>query len=130
MLRLTEAVAFAFVHLEDMRRLDAGGDALGLSRRDDVVLVALEDQQRRLNILGVVERRPIVILLLGLGELADEAFGVMEFELPSGGAEAEEVGDAVKGGAAFVDLGVLREDVENGETAGGTARDQQTARIR
>ena len=56
-------------------------DQLRLRRRDDPVLEALEDDHRRADLVGVVDRRALAPQLLGLGPRADEPVVVARLEL-------------------------------------------------
>ena len=99
---LAEAVALALEReVHDGQALGPHGldDHLGLGRRDDLVVEALEHGERAVDAVDVEQRRAGLVDVLGVGPRADEAVEVAGLELVRVPRQRAEVGDAVVAGA-------------------------------
>ena len=130
--RLTEAVLLAGERpVGDGHALgpEGGDDLLRLARRHDLVLQALEDDQRTVDEVDVEERRPRLVHVARLRPRADQAVEVAGLELVRVAGEGGEVGDPVVVGAGAEDV-LEGHRGEDREPAGGAAADAEPSRDR
>ena len=100
--RLAEAVLLALEgQVGDRHALGPQGvdDHLGLRRRHDLVLEALQHDERAVEPVDVVDRRALDVALALLGVGPDERVEVAGLELVGVAGQGLEVGDAVEAGA-------------------------------
>ena len=79
-------------------------DHLGLARRHDLVLDALEHDERAVELVDVVDRRALDVEVAALGVGADQRVEVAGLELVGVRGQRLEVGDAVEAAAGGEDL--------------------------
>src|SRR5215211_2116484 len=129
--RLAEAVLLARegqVGVRDGLGVEGGGHHLGLGRGDDLVLKALEQDDRAGQAVGEVDRRPLPVQRLGLRPGADEAVQVAGLELVGVAGQPGQVGHPVVAGPGGE--GVAEgEGAQGGVAAGAAAPDGQVGRV-
>ncbi len=100
-----------------------------LRRRNDLVGVAMEHQQRDTDRGGVGDRRPCSVPVLGNRQLADETVEIARLEAMGGLRELQEVGHAVHAHRCPNETTVLRADQEDGEAARAATDHRDPGRI-
>ena len=127
-LRLAEPVPLALVQavrVRDVLGPQGGHDQLGLRRRHDLVLDALQDQHRGRQQVGEVDRAPRAVGLLGLGPRPDHRVLVPALELVRVAlGERHEVGDPEVRGARREHIGE-RQRADHDVAAGAAAANEE-----
>ena len=129
-LRAKPAVTLALVEMRLDRpseRAQPVGDRARLRGRHDLVRIALQDQQRRRDAIGDVQRRPVAVRVRGVGQRADDRVQVVRLEAVRRLVEVEQVRDAEQVDARRAQVRMMREEVEHGEPAGGAAHGNHPA---
>lgn len=101
---------------------------LGLLGRDHRVVLALEQEHRGVDAVGVVGRRALPVELLGLRIGADQPVEVVGLELVGVLGQRPQVRDAVVAGAGVEGV-VERKRRQDDEPAGAAAPDCQTVAV-
>ena len=106
------------------------GDRLRLRGRHDDIVGALQDQQRSGDLVHHRDRRTIAVAVDGVRQRPDDRVQVVLLEAVGRLVELEEVGDAEQIDSRGAQVGVMGEDVQDGEATGRSAHHHHATRVR
>ncbi len=125
-------MAFTLVHVVldgragSPHRID---EPLGLCRRDDLVVGALQHEHRHRDVVRAVHRRTVAVPIRVFRQRADQPVEVACFEAVRGRGEVEEIGHAGEAHGGAHDGGSVRGDEQRGEPAGAATHDRDARAV-